>query len=178
MMEQFEKAIFAGGCFWCMVKPFTEWDGIHSVVSGYMGGSIENPTYEQVKQGNSGHLEVVEITFDPAVYPYEDLLALYWPQIDPTDAEGQFQDRGHSYTTAIFYTSEQQRLAAEHSKQELAASGRFAKPIVTVIRPAEAFYAAEDYHQDFYKKEKEAYETDRAQSGRDEFIQANWEDLK
>ncbi|WOV85711.1 peptide-methionine (S)-S-oxide reductase MsrA [Sporosarcina jeotgali] len=178
MMEQLEKAILAGGCFWCMVKPFTEWDGIHSVVSGYMGGSIENPTYEQVKEGNSGHLEVVEITFDPAVYPYEDLLALYWPQIDPTDAGGQFQDRGHSYTTAIFYTNEQQRLAAEKSKNELAASGRFTKPIVTVIRPAETFYLAEDYHQDFYKKEQAAYEEDRAQSGRDEFIQANWEDHK
>ena len=175
-MQQLEKAIFAGGCFWCMVKPFTEWDGIHGVVSGYMGGTITDPTYEQVKEGNSGHLEVVEITYNPAVFSYEQLLPIYWEQIDPTDAGGQFQDRGHSYTTAIFYTTEEQRVAAELSKEALAASGRFAKPIVTDIRPAEPFYPAEDYHQDFYKKDTAAYEADRAQSGRDEFIDANWKD--
>ncbi|MDW0109462.1 peptide-methionine (S)-S-oxide reductase MsrA [Sporosarcina aquimarina] len=175
-MEQLEKAIFAGGCFWCMVKPFTEFEGIHAVVSGYMGGTIENPTYSQVKEGNSGHLEVVEITYDPAIFPYEQLLTIYWPQIDPTDAGGQFQDRGHSYTTAIFYTSEAQQIAAERSKEELAASGRFTKPIVTDIRPAETFYEAEAYHQDFYKHEKAAYEADRAESGRDDFIEENWKD--
>ena len=173
-MEKFEKAIFAGGCFWCMVKPFTEWEGIEHVVSGYMGGSIANPTYEQVKAGDSGHLEVVEITYNPKLFPYEKLLPIYWEQIDPTDAGGQFQDRGHSYTTAIFYTTEEQRVAAEYSKQELASSGRFTKPIVTDIRPSETFYPAEDYHQDFYRKEQDAYEADRLQSGRDEFIEANW----
>ncbi|WJY28341.1 MULTISPECIES: peptide-methionine (S)-S-oxide reductase MsrA [Sporosarcina] len=175
-MAEFEKAVFAGGCFWCMVKPFTEWDGIESVVSGYMGGTVENPTYEQVKKGDTGHLEVVEITYDPEKFPYENLLPIFWEQIDPTDAGGQFQDRGHSYTTAIFYTMDSQRTAAEQSRTALEESGRFDKPIVTPIRPAETFYRAEEYHQDFYKKEKEAYEDDRAQSGRDEFIQANWKD--
>lgn len=175
-MEQFEKAIFAGGCFWCMVKPFTEWDGIEGIVSGYMGGTIADPTYEQVKIGDSGHLEVVEITYNPDLFSYDKLLPIYWEQIDPTDAGGQFQDRGHSYSTAIFYTSEEQRVAAEQSKKELATSGRFTKPIVTVIRPSETFYPAEDYHQDFYKKEQDAYHADRAKSGRDEFIEANWKD--
>lgn len=169
-----EKATFAGGCFWCMVKPFKEWDGIIDVVSGYMGGHVDNPTYEDVKKGDSGHLEVVEITFDPTVFTYENLLELFWQQIDPTDADGQFQDRGHSYTTAIFYYSEEQRKIAEKSKERLAASGKFEKPIVTPIRPAETFYRAEEYHQDYYIKEKEHYEEDRARSGRDEFIQKHW----
>lgn len=170
-----EKATFAGGCFWCMVKPFKEWDGIIDIVSGYMGGHVNNPTYEDVKRGDSGHLEVVEITYDPSVFPYEKLLELYWQQIDPTDAGGQFHDRGHSYTTAIFYYNETQRIAAEFSKEELANSGKFSKPIVTVIRPAETFYRAEEYHQDYYEKEQEHYEEDRAKSGRDEFIKENWQ---
>ncbi|MDS9471214.1 peptide-methionine (S)-S-oxide reductase MsrA [Sporosarcina pasteurii] len=168
------KAAFAGGCFWCMVKPFKEWDGIIDVVSGYMGGHVENPTYEDVKKGDSGHLEVVEITFDPAVFPYEKLLDIFWQQIDPTDADGQFHDRGYSYSTAIFYYSDEHRKIAEHSKANLAASGRFNKPIVTPIRPAETFYRAEEYHQDYYIKEKEHYAEDRARSGRDEFIEQHW----
>ncbi|MCM3709669.1 peptide-methionine (S)-S-oxide reductase MsrA [Sporosarcina luteola] len=172
--EGIEKAVFAGGCFWCMVKPFKEWDGIVDVVSGYMGGHVENPTYEDVKKGDSGHLEVVEITYDPSIFTYEKLLELYWPQIDPTDAGGQFHDRGHSYTTAIFYYNEEQRKAAEKSKEELANSGRFAKPIVTDIRPAETFYRAEEYHQDYHEKEQQHYEEDRAKSGRDEFISEYW----
>ncbi|MCM3637586.1 peptide-methionine (S)-S-oxide reductase MsrA [Sporosarcina luteola] len=172
--EGIEKAVFAGGCFWCMVKPFKEWDGIVDVVSGYMGGHVENPTYEDVKKGDSGHLEVVEITYDPSIFTYEKLLELYWPQIDPTDAGGQFHDRGHSYTTAIFYYNEEQRKAAEKSKKELANSGRFAKPIVTDIRPAETFYRAEEYHQDYHEKEQQHYEEDRAKSGRDDFISEYW----
>ncbi|MBB4826026.1 peptide-methionine (S)-S-oxide reductase [Sporosarcina luteola] len=171
-----EKATFAGGCFWCMVKPFKEWDGIVDVVSGYMGGQLENPTYEDVKGGASGHLEVVEITFDPEVFPYEKLLDVYWQQIDPTDADGQFHDRGHSYSTAIFTYTDEQRQLAESSKEALQKSGRFNKPIVTPIRPAERFYRAEEYHQDFYKKEQNHYEEDRAKSGRDEFIAEHWTD--
>lgn len=170
-----EKATFAGGCFWCMVKPFDQWDGIHKVISGYMGGHVENPTYEDVKGGKSGHLEVVQIEFDPSIFSYEQLLEIYWMQIDPTDAGGQFHDRGESYTTAIFTHSKEQQLIAEKSKQALAASGRFKKPIVTVIRDAETFYIAEDYHQDYYKKETAHYKEDRAKSGRDEFIDTHWQ---
>lgn len=175
MSEQsYELATFAGGCFWCMVKPFDQWEGIQQVVSGYMGGHVDNPTYEDVKGGDSGHLEVVQITYDPAVFPYTKLLEIFWQQIDPTDAEGQFQDRGHSYTTAIFTHSEEQRQLAEQSKLDLANSGRFQKPIVTPICESETFYFAEEYHQDYYRKEPEHYSEDRAQSGRDEFIQKHW----
>jgi peptide-methionine (S)-S-oxide reductase len=172
--NKLEKAAFAGGCFWCMVKPFKEWDGIQDVVSGYMGGHVDNPTYEDVKKGDSGHLEVVEITYDPAIFPYEKLLEVFWQQIDPTDADGQFHDRGHSYTTAIFHYTDEQRQIAEQSKANLDASKLFVKPIVTPIRPAETFYRAEEYHQDYHEKEKDHYEEDRARSGRDDFITNHW----
>lgn len=167
-------ATFAGGCFWCMVTPFEELPGIHGIISGYMGGQLADPTYEEVKKGTTGHLEVVQITFDPAVFPYERLLELFWPQIDPTDDEGQFQDRGSQYRTAIFYHTEEQKELALASKLALAQSGRFDKPIVTEIRAAETFYPAEDYHQDYHKKNPKHYKEDRAQSGRDEFIEQNW----
>ncbi|MDN4084863.1 peptide-methionine (S)-S-oxide reductase MsrA [Paenibacillus polymyxa] len=169
-----EKATFAGGCFWCMVTPFEEQPGIHSIVSGYTGGVISDPTYEQVKTGTTGHYEVVQITFDPELFPYEKLLELYWPQTDPTDGEGQFQDRGTQYKPAIFYHTEQQRELAQQSKEQLVQSGRFDKPIVTEILPASIFYPAEDYHQDYHKKNVKHYKEDRAQSGRDEFIDKNW----
>ena len=169
-----EKATFAGGCFWCMVKPFDQWDGIEKVTSGYMGGHIDSPTYEDVKRGDSGHLEVVEIQFDPAQFSYERLLEIYWMQIDPTDDGGQFHDRGESYKSVIFTHNEDQRLAAEKSKVDLATSGRFKKPIVTAIREASTFWPAEDYHQDYYKKEQAHYKEDRAVSGRDEFIDKHW----
>lgn len=169
-----EKAVFAGGCFWCMVQPFDTWDGVHQVVSGYTGGHVENPTYEQVKTGKTGHYEAVEITFDPEIISYHTILDLYWKQIDPTDPDGQFQDRGPQYRTAIFYTTEEQRADAEASKEALHASGIFTKPIVTEILPAATFYAAEEYHQDFYKKDRTAYQEDRAKSGRDEFIDEHW----
>ena len=168
-----EKATFAGGCFWCMVKPFDSWDGIHKVTSGYMGGHIDNPTYEDVKKGTTGHLEVVEIQYDSAIFPYEQLLEIFWQQIDPTDAGGQFQDRGENYKAAIFIHSAEQIVLAEKSKQQLATSGKFSKPIVTEIREAKTFYEAEDYHQDFYKKNPSHYEEDRKQSGRDEFLSKN-----
>ncbi|MGG4145458.1 peptide-methionine (S)-S-oxide reductase MsrA [Paenibacillus algorifonticola] len=169
-----QYATFAGGCFWCMVTPFEEFPGIHSIVSGYMGGHQENPTYEQVKTGETGHAEVVQISFDPQLFPYERLLELYWPQIDPTDEGGQFQDRGSQYRTVIFYHNEEQHALALTSKQELASSGRFDKPIVTDIRAADTFYAAEEYHQNFHRKNPKHYKEDRAQSGRDEFIEQKW----
>ncbi|MEK4872322.1 peptide-methionine (S)-S-oxide reductase MsrA [Niallia sp. FSL W8-1348] len=169
-----EKATFAGGCFWCMVSPFEELPGIGGIVSGYSGGHVENPTYEQVKTGTTGHFEVVEITYDPELFPYERLLELFWQQIDPTDPDGQFQDRGPQYRTAIFYHNEKQKELAEKSKQALAESGKFKKPIVTLIEPAATFYPAEDYHQDYHKKNKQHYKEDREKSGRDEFINEYW----
>lgn len=173
-MKRLEKATFAGGCFWCMVKPFDQWDGIDSVISGYMGGHIINPTYEDVKAGDSGHYEVVQITFDPSIFSYNELLDIYWQQIDPTDPGGQFHDRGDSYRTAIFYHNDVQKELAEKSKDSLAKSGKFNKPIVTEIMPADIFYEAEDYHQDFYKKNEKEYLTDREKSGRDDFIKKHW----
>lgn len=147
-----DTAIFAGGCFWCMVKPFDSLPGILKVVSGFTGGHVPNPTYQQVTTGTTGHTEAVEITFDPEVISYEELVAIYWQQTDPTDAFGQFADRGDSYRPVIFYNSEEQKAIAEKSKAQLQASGRFDRPIVTKVEPAEPFYPAEDYHQDFYKK--------------------------
>ncbi|WP_338140211.1 peptide-methionine (S)-S-oxide reductase MsrA [Paenibacillus thiaminolyticus] len=170
-----QLATFAGGCFWCMVKPFDQWDGVHAVLSGYTGGHVPHPTYEQVKSQTTGHLEAVQITFDPAIIPYSQLLELYWAQIDPTDEGGQFQDRGESYTTAIFVHNEEQRRQAEASRAELAASGRFDRPIVTPILDAGPFYPAEEYHQDYYRKEPEHYAADRAQSGRDNFLKKHWD---
>ena len=169
-----EKIYLAGGCFWCMVKPFDSYSGIESVLSGYMGGKVENPTYEQVKTGTTGHYEVVEIRYDEKEFPLEKILEIYWPQIDPTDPDGQFQDRGSQYRTAIFVTNETQKAIAKQSKKQLAESGRFKKDIVTEIKEASAFYPAEDYHQDFYKKNPKHYKEDREQSGRDEFIQKMW----
>jgi peptide-methionine (S)-S-oxide reductase len=171
-----EVATFAGGCFWCMVKPFDELPGIHGIVSGYTGGHVENPTYEQIKTGETGHREAVQITYDADFFPYQKLLDLYWPQIDPTDDEGQFIDRGSQYRTAIFYHTEEQKELAEKSRQKVEESGRFNKPIVTEILPASDFYMAEEYHQDFYKKNPKAYKEERVTSGRDKFINENWKD--
>lgn len=169
-----EKATFAGGCFWCMVKPFDEQPGIIKVVSGYTGGHVENPTYQQVCSETTGHYEAVQITFDPRVFPYEKLLELFWQQIDPTDAGGQFYDRGQSYQTAIFYHNEEQREEAEQSKQLLQESGRFSKPIVTPILPAKEFFEAEEYHQQYYKKNRPHYESYHVGSGRAGFINRHW----
>lgn len=169
-----EKIYFAGGCFWCMVKPFDSYKGIQSVLSGYMDGHVENPTYEQVKMGTTGHYEVVEIVYNEKIFPLEKIIDIYWSQIDPTDADGQFQDRGSQYRTAIFITNEAQREIAERSKQQLIKSGRFTKEIVTEIKEASTFYLAEDYHQDYYKKQPKYYKEDRKASGRDEFIDKMW----
>lgn len=173
-----EKATFAGGCFWCMVKPFDSYEGIHSVISGYTGGELENPTYEQVCTNKTGHKEAVQITFNPEVFPYEQLVQLFWMQIDPTDAGGQFFDRGSSYETAIFFHSEEQKEVAEASKRELEASGKFASPIVTPIIKATTFYPAETYHQDYYKKNPAHYERYQVGSGRAGFTQKVWGDTK
>lgn len=170
-----EKAIFAGGCFWCMVKPFDQMPGIKAVVSGYTGGHVPNPTYEEVCSGTTGHTEAVEITFDPSVISYRQLVDIYWQQTDPTDAFGQFADRGDSYRPAIFYASMEQKEAAEASKEQLQASGRFKEPIVTSIEPAQPFYPAEEYHQDFYKKNPGHYNAYSEGSGRKGFIRQHWE---
>ncbi|MDA5561062.1 peptide-methionine (S)-S-oxide reductase MsrA [Exiguobacterium sp. MMG028] len=172
------KATFAGGCFWCMVKPFHKYEGVERVISGYTGGHVDNPTYQQVCSETTGHLEAVEITFDPEVISYEELLRIYWRQIDPTDGGGQFNDRGESYRPAIFYHSEEQRDAAERSKQEVEDSGRFDRPIEVDIRPAKTFWEAEDYHQDYYKKNPFRYEMYRVGSGRAKFIKEAWSDRK
>lgn len=174
MEKQVEKAIFAGGCFWCMVKPFDTQPGIISVVSGYTGGHVKNPTYEQVTTGMTGHTEAVEITYDPTVMPYEKLVEIYWQQTDPTDALGQFADRGDSYRPVIFYFNEDQKDIAEKSKAALQESGRFDKPIVTQIKPAQPFYPAEEYHQDYYKKNRMHYKLYREGSGRAGFIRHHW----
>ena len=172
--SSFEIAIFAGGCFWCMVSPFHVLDGIIEVKSGYIGGDLDNPTYEDVKAQTSGHYEAVKIIYDPSLITYEKLLKAFWVQIDPTDDNGQFHDRGPSYRSAIFYTTDEQKTLAKKSKKELADSKRFEDDIVTEILPASKFYDAEEYHQDFYKKSPVKYKEDRKISGRDEFIKKYW----
>ncbi|MBM6618802.1 peptide-methionine (S)-S-oxide reductase MsrA [Bacillus suaedaesalsae] len=174
MTSNLQLATFAGGCFWCMVKPFDEQPGIHKVVSGYTGGHKENPTYEEVCTNQTGHYEAVQITFDPDVFPYEKLLSLFWQQIDPTDEGGQFGDRGQSYQTAVFYHNDEQHMLAEKSKHELQESGRFTKPIATKILPAQDFYVAEEYHQDYYKKNPIRYKLYHTGSGREKFIKEAW----
>lgn len=169
-----ELATFAGGCFWCMVSPFEELPGIVSVISGYTGGHKPNPTYEEVCSHTTGHTEAVQIEFDPEQFSYGDLVELFWQQIDPTDEGGQFHDRGDSYRTAIFYHTEEQRQTAEQSKQRLAASGRFDKPIVVPVLPAEPFYPAEEYHQGYHKKNPAHYKRYRTGSGRAAFIARHW----
>ncbi len=169
-----EKAIFAGGCFWCMVKPFDQMPGIKQVISGYTGGHVPNPTYEEVCSGTTGHTEAVEITFDPAVISYQQLVEIYWQQTDPTDAFGQFADRGDSYRPVIYYATPEQKEVAEASKERLQASGRFKEPIVTSIEPAQTFYPAEAYHQDFYRKNPEHYDAYSEGSGRKGFIRNHW----
>jgi peptide methionine sulfoxide reductase msrA/msrB len=169
-----EKATFAGGCFWCMTPPFEKLEGVKEVISGYTGGHTKNPTYEDVTSETTGHLESVEVIYDPAKVSYEKLLDLFWRQINPTDAGGQFVDRGPSYQSAIFYRNEEQRKLAEESKRKLAESGRFNKPIVTEIRPAGSFYLAEEYHQDYWKKNPIRYKFYRFNSGRDQYLEKVW----
>lgn len=174
MNKNYNTAIFAGGCFWCMVSPFDILDGIIEIKSGYTGGEVDNPTYKEVKGQESGHYEAIKIVYDPEIISYSKLLDGFWRQIDPTDDEGQFQDRGPSYRAAIFYNSQEQKELAIKSKEQLEESKRFHKPVITKILPATKFFDAEEYHQDFYKKNPEEYKKDRGMSGRDEFIKKYW----
>jgi peptide methionine sulfoxide reductase msrA/msrB len=167
-------ATFAGGCFWCMEPPFEKLDGVLSVVSGYTGGPEVDPTYQEVSSGSTSHLESVEIRYNPAQISYEDLLQVFWRQIDPTDAGGQFVDRGDQYKSAIFYRNEEQRQLAEASKDGLTASGVFDEALVTEIVAATPFYDAEEYHQDYYKKNPLRYKYYRNGSGRDSFLDEAW----
>ena len=169
-----ERAIFAGGCFWCMESPFEKIEGVKEVISGYTGGRKENPTYEEVSSGTTGHLEAVEVVYDPSKVSYERLLDMFWRQIDPTDLNGQFVDRGSQYRSAIFYLSVEQKRLAEKSKEELQKSGKFKRPVVTEILPASTFYRAEEYHQDYYKKNPIRYKFYRFNSGRDQFLKKAW----
>ncbi|WP_254797653.1 peptide-methionine (S)-S-oxide reductase MsrA [Geopseudomonas aromaticivorans] len=172
--DQAATAIFAGGCFWCMESDFDKVPGVLSTTSGYTGGTLANPSYEQVSAGHSRHVEALLVRFDPTQTSYAKLLDAYWPNIDPLTATGQFCDIGSQYRSAIFYrTPEQQRLA-EASKVALQASGRFAKPIVTEILPAGTFYPAEEYHQDYYRKNPLRYYYYRTTCGRDARLQELW----
>lgn len=168
-------ATFAGGCFWCMFKPFSNYEGIEKIVAGYTGGEDENPNYEKVCQETTGHLEAIQLTYDDELVNYEDLLNIFWKQIDPTDTGGQFNDRGNRYKTAIFYHDDIQKELALKSKKELEESNLFENPIVTEILPAQTFYIAEEYHQDYYKKEPIHYEMYYKGSGRYDFIKTHWD---
>ena len=172
--QRFEKATFAGGCFWCMEPPFDKLDGVISTTSGYTGGTEKDPTYEQVSAGKTGHLEAIEVTYDPAKVSYAQLLDVFWKNVDPTQHNGQFVDIGSQYRTAIFYHNEEQRRQALESRNRLQESRKFGKPIVTEIRPALEFYSAEDYHQDYYIKNPIRYKYYRWGSGRDRFLEETW----
>lgn len=169
-----EKATFAGGCFWCMESDFEKVDGVVEAVSGYAGGHKDHPTYQEVSRGGTGHAESIQITYDPNKVSYNALLEIFWRHVDPTDSGGQFVDRGSQYRTAIFYHNEEQRKQAEASKKNLAESGPFDKPIVTEIVRLSKFYRAEDYHQDYYKKNPIRYKFYRHGSGRDQFLKRTW----
>lgn len=173
-MSSINKATFAGGCFWCMVKPFDRYDGVSSVIVGYTGGDVKNPTYEQVCRMNTGHYEAVQITYDENLIKYEELLEAFFKSIDPTDDDGQFNDRGESYKTAIFYHDENQKGIAEKYIKELDSSKRFNEPIVTKVLELDEFYPAEDYHQDYYKKNPFRYKLYYKGSGRKDFVEKAW----
>tara|TARA_A100001011_G_scaffold373533_1_gene433055 strand:- start:665 stop:1297 length:633 start_codon:yes stop_codon:yes gene_type:complete len=169
-----QLATFAGGCFWCMESPYDDLEGVISTVVGYSGGHVENPSYEAVSSGQTGHLEVIQITYDPDKINYTSLLDVFWRNIDPTNDQGQFSDFGSHYLTAIFYHNEQQKEAALASKTALANSGKFDKPIVTDIRKATVFYKAEEHHQDFYKNHPLRYNRYKYGSGRPQFLKKIW----
>jgi len=165
-------AVFAGGCFWCMEPPYDALPGVVATTSGYSGGQNVNPTYEQVSAGDTGHIEVVQITYDPKQVSYEKLLEVFWRNVDPLDKGGQFCDRGSTYQSAIFYQNEEQKQIAEQSKA--AVEKKLGKTVVTAIRPATTFYAAEDYHQDYYKKNPLRYKYYRYSCGRDQRLEDLW----
>lgn len=171
-------ATFAGGCFWCTEAAFQETKGVTNAIAGYAGGEEHNPTYKDVYTESTGHREALRIYYKPDVITYEELLDIYWRIIDPTDPDGQFVDKGMSYTTAIFYETEEERITSEASKEALADSGRFEKPIVTKILPFTTFYEAEEYHQDFYIKSPDRYESYEGASGREEFKDLVWGEIQ
>jgi methionine-S-sulfoxide reductase len=173
-MDNLMKATFAGGCFWCMQPPFQQTEGVTEAVAGYAGGTLANPTYEQVSTGRTGHLEAVQVTYDPSKVSYEKLLDVFWTQIDPTDPAGQFADKGSQYRTAIFYHDEEQKKIAELAKKRLQDSGKFKDPIATEIRPYTTFYRAEDYHQNYATKKPREYQQYKKYSGREAFIEKVW----
>ena len=170
--QQLEKAIFAGGCFWCVESDFDKVPGVVATISGYTGGKTGNPTYKQVSAGGTGHYEAVEITYDPAKVSYEALLTAFWHSVDPTDGGGQFCDRGESYQTAVFVANEKQRGSAEASRN--AVQKKLKKPIVSPILAATPFYAAEDYHQNYYEKNPIRYRSYRWGCGRDKKVEEVW----
>lgn len=170
----YKKAIFAGGCFWCMEPAFEKLEGVIEVIPGYTGGHKENPTYNEVSTGETGHREAVQILYDSSKTTYSELLDVFWKQIDPTDTGGQFVDRGPQYKTAVFYLNEEQKEIAEKSREELEKSGRYEKPVVTEIVEASKFYESEEYHQDYYKKHSVQYKYYRHNSGRDQYLKKIW----
>lgn len=171
-----EKATFAGGCFWCMVPPFEKIKGVIEIISGYSGGDEKNPAYEDVSSGETGHREAIQIIYDTKKVSYEELLDIFWKNIDPTDSEGQFSDKGKQYRTAVFYHNKEQKQLAEKSKKELEESGKF-KKIATEILPFKSFCQAEDYHQNYHKKNPIKYKLYKISSGRDSFIEKTWKNF-
>lgn len=167
-------AVFGGGCFWCMEPPFEALDGVVNVIAGYTGGTEEDATYAKVSKGTTDHYEAVQVSYDPEIIGYDQLIETFWHQIDPTDGSGQFADRGGQYQTAIFFMDDEQKRIAEQSKKRLAKSNMFDRPIVTKILPAKKFYPAEDYHQDYYKKNYAHYSAYKKGSGREGFIKNVW----
>jgi peptide-methionine (S)-S-oxide reductase len=167
-------ATFAGGCFWCMEPPFDRLEGVVSTTAGYTGGTVAGPSYKQVSAGGTGHVEAVRVVYDPTKVGYRTLLEVFWRNVDPLDAEGQFCDRGREYRPAVFVHDEEQRRLAEASKATLAASGRFERPIAVATEPARDFYAAEDYHQDYYLKNPAKYRYYRWSCGRDARLEQVW----
>jgi peptide-methionine (S)-S-oxide reductase len=169
-----ETAIFAGGCFWCVEEAFEKVPGVTDVVSGFVGGKVANPSYEQVMQKNTGHAEAVQVTYDPGKVTYQQLVDWFWRNVDPFDAAGQFCDKGNPYRSGIFYQGDAQKKIAEGSKQALQASGRFKQPIVTEITAAGPFYPAEDYHQDYHKKNEKRYQFYKFGCGRVQRLEQIW----
>jgi peptide methionine sulfoxide reductase msrA/msrB len=174
--KNLKTATFAGGCFWCVESDFEKVDGVVEAISGYTGGQKSNPTYKEVSAGQTGHAEAVQVRYDPDKITYKKLLEVFWRHVDPTDAGGQFVDRGSQYRPAIFYYDEEQKRIAEASRAELEQSGRFNKPIATEIVPLTEFYTVEEYHQDYYRKNPLRYKFYRHGSGRDQFLKSTWGD--
>lgn len=169
-----KTAVFAGGCFWCTESDFEKVPGVLKAISGYTGGHLANPSYKQVSGGTTGHVESVQVIYDPRSIDYEQLLDVFWRHVNPTDSGGQFVDRGSQYRSVIWYADDMQHKLAEASKAELQASGQFNKPIVSDILPLGPFYKAEEYHQDYYKKNPLRYKWYRSGSGRDQFLESAW----